>query len=581
MEDDDGKFGARGFCEHLRMAIAKEEMKMKIWEILKRIGVTIVGIFASSLILAIIIRLALGWDFRVMWGIFLLLGTAGAALILEHGNYIPKIPARIIAGIFMCLALYTVYPGFDYLIVKSTGKTTAKSYREYQAYNDLRIGEAMRPKSLQGREVLYAHKLKREAEIREQFQKDLDLIARSGGLYSEEELQKMETQATEAYNRRIAELNKLQTQEPAVIKIQGLEALGISLSAVVLGVLAVIAALGYWLWKKEAKGGTLSSGTPSSDGKRRMRPGLIVLAFVGYIIYFWVQYAFLRYWIVEWTGMSPFSVTLLLTVQQIIIIGILYYLIEPLVPEPGKVRRAFILISIFGALNLYVGYVAYPYEFFDFKTGESRFWVSDDEDEVYYAPGYSKLYGTQLRQGTREDAMKYKSQIESSFLAAPLGWAKEIKLPKVFGKKLPSPASAHKNSDGSLTIQADAVWIDTGRAYAKGEILEWKMPVAQVSATGDPNDGAYEIVDADGWRHPRFFDAPRPHMVNGKCPTMALVGRVGDGEWFCMKSSGRYVPDQNGKLFVSFNDAVGLRQGQFDPVRFFADNIGEGRLYLN
>lgn len=159
---------------------------------------------------------------------------------------------------------------------------------------------------------------------------------------------------------------------------------------------------------------------PPADGKKRMRPGLITLAFIGYIIYFWFQYAFLRYWVVEWTGLSPFLVILLLTVQQIIIIGILYYLVEPLMPEASKVRYAFIMISVFGALNLYMGYAVYPYEFFDFKTGESRFWVSDEEDKIYYASGYSKLYGTPLRQGTKKDAIKYKSQIDNSLFVSPL-----------------------------------------------------------------------------------------------------------------------------------------------------------------
>ena len=553
---------------------------MNIWEILRRAGLSVIGILMSSLFLASVCWLALGWEFRMSWGLFLLVCTGITALVLEYENYIPKIPARIIAGIFLGLALYTIWPGFPYIIARTTGKTTAKSYVEYQAYNDLRVGEAGRPKSLQGREVLYAYKLKREAEIREQLQKDLDLIAISGGLYSEEELQKMETQATEAYNRRIAELNRLQTQEPAVIKIQGLEALGIPSSAVVLGVLAAIAALGYWLWKKEKKDGTISAGatSASSNGKKRMRPGLIILASAGYIIYFWAQYAILRYWIVEWTGFSPSLVTLILTVQQIIIIGILYYLVEPLMPEAGKVRYAFILISIFGALNLYIGYVAYPYEFFDFKTGESRFWVSDEENKVYYAPGYSKLYGTPLHQGTRKDAIKYKSQIDSSVLASPLSWAKEIKVPKVFGDKLPSPVFAQQNSDGGLIITAKTVWIDTGKVYREGEVINWEMSNASITATDNPSDPAYGYVDANGWRHSQFFDAVRPHFVDG-CPTMALVGKVGDGSWFCMKSQGRHIAPKNGKLYVAFNDAVGFKTGQLKP-EFFRDNDGEGTLYL-
>ena len=312
---------------------------MNIWELLKRIGITIVGICVASLILASIVRLSLGWDFRAAWGIWLLVCTAGAALILEYANYIPKLPARIVAGMFLFFALVTLWPGLGYIIAKTTGETTAKSYLEFQADKDLRIGEAARPKTLQGRETMYRYKVEREVEIRGQLEKDLELIKnqrkncessiyeekkRCFG-YTEEDLYKMETEAKRNYSRRIDQLNSNDIKEPAIMKIQGFGTPSVfSLAAI--GILTAIAVIGFFVWKKE-KGGILSSGTPSSDGKRRMRPGLIILAFAGYIIYFWVQYAFLRYWIVEWTGMSPFSVTLLLTVQQIIIIGILYYLI--------------------------------------------------------------------------------------------------------------------------------------------------------------------------------------------------------------------------------------------------------------
>jgi len=532
---------------------------MNIWEILRRAGLSVIGILMSSLFLASVCWLALGWEFRMGWGIFLLVSTGITALVLEYGNYIPKIPARIIAGIFLGLALYAVWPGLPYIIARTTGKTTAKSYTEYQAYNDLRVGEAGRPKSLQGREVLYAYKLKREAEIREQLQKDLDLIAISGGLYSEEELQKMETQATEAYNRRIAELNKLQTQEPAVIKIQRLEALGIPSSAVVLGVLAAIAALGYWLWKKEKKDGTISAGatSASSNGKKRMRPGLIILASAGYIIYFWAQYAILRYWIVEWTGFSPSLVTLILTVQQIIIIGILYYLVEPLMPEAGKVRYAFILISIFGALNLYIGYVAYPYEFFDFKTGESRFWVSDDEDEIYYASGYSKLYGTPLRQGTKEDAIKYKSQIDSSVLASPFKQLKSLKIPKIFGEKPPAlePYAGKFDSlktnivlEESLSPRApfDRKY-DLPRVIKKGDIIAVEVSGNYI---WDPAADGYIGPCGASW-------TPKQLRYKAKFPILeygiaGVVLKIGDGGYVGLCESGQRTFDDRGKVLATF-----------------------------
>ena len=200
---------------------------MDIWQLLKRIGITIVGIFISSLILAIIVRLSLGWDFRAAWGIWLLVCTAGAALILEYGNHISKIPARVIAGIFLSLALIIVWPGFEYLIAKNIGKTTAKSYVEFQAYKDLRSSEVIRPEDLRGREILYHQRLKREKEISNQLQQDLNFVDRLRApclsteqyikqtcLYSDKELSGMEKEAREKYERNTAELNK-------TMKIQG------------------------------------------------------------------------------------------------------------------------------------------------------------------------------------------------------------------------------------------------------------------------------------------------------------------------------------------------------------------------
>ena len=163
-------------------------------------------------------------------------------------------------------------------------------------------------------------------------------------------------------------------------------------------------------------------------------------------------------------------------------------------------------------------------------------------------------------------------------LASAFKQLKSLKIPKIFGNSLPSPVFAQQNTDGSLIISAKTVWVDTGRVYRDGEVIDWEMSNASVTATDNPSDPAYGYVDANGWRHSQFFDAVRPHFVDG-CPTMALVGKVGDGSWFCMKSQGRHIAPKNGKLYVAFNDAVGFKTGQLKP-EFFRDNDGEGTLYL-
>lgn len=226
-------------------------------------------------------------------------------------------------------------------------------------------------------------------------------------------------------------------------------------------------------------------------------------------------------------------------------------------PEPGKVRYAFVLISIFGALNLYVGYVAYPYEFFDFKTGESRFWVSDEEAEIYYAPGYSKLYGTPLRQGTKDDATKYKSQIDNSLFASPLKKLGGLKIPKIFGEKSP----ALEPYTGKLDLSGAEVAFE--ESLSPRAPFDHKFDLPKIIKKGDivavEVNGNY-IWDpaADGYVGPCGASwTPKQLHYKAKFPILdygiaGVVLKIGEGGYVGLCGSGQRTFDNRETVLATF-----------------------------
>lgn len=150
---------------------------------------------------------------------------------------------------------------------------------------------------------------------------------------------------------------------------------------------------------------------------------------------------------------------------------------------------------------------------------------------------------------------------------------------KIFGENIPAVV-AQRNPGGGLIIPANSPLVDTGRIYKTGEVIEWSA-TGQVSATSKEFDGEYMIVSPNGWTIHPLFDPPRLYLADN-CPPMALVGRIGNNPWFCMGTQGRRQAEDDGALYVAFNDMVGFKGGRKNvPHIFFADNFGRGELRLN
>ena len=67
----------------------------------------------------------------------------------------------------------------------------------------------------------------------------------------------------------------------------------------------------------------------------------------------------------------------------------------------GGVAIAYLLWSyVFGS----------PYNYFDFQTGKSTFWVDEKVERVYYHSGFDQLTGKELREGKLEDVTGHESK---------------------------------------------------------------------------------------------------------------------------------------------------------------------------
>jgi len=139
----------------------------------------------------------------------------------------------------------------------------------------------------------------------------------------------------------------------------------------------------------------------------------ILLAGLAYLPLFYFSYGWLTSKLIENTGFSYHHTLIIVTILQLPIISVLYYLFSRIWPEKGKVMRGFLIITLIGPVV--IAYVMYqnPYRFFDRQTGKNKIWVSDTENRIYYSPGYGMEDGKPLRPGTAEDAIKFKKKKKS------------------------------------------------------------------------------------------------------------------------------------------------------------------------
>lgn len=139
----------------------------------------------------------------------------------------------------------------------------------------------------------------------------------------------------------------------------------------------------------------------------------ILLVGLVYLPFFYFSYGWLTSKLIGSTGFSYHHTLIIVTILQLPMVGVIYYLVSLIWPERGRAMKGFLIISLIGPLV--IAYVMYqnPYWFFDHQTGENKIWVSDTEKRIYYSPGYGIEDGKPLRPGTAEDTRKFKDKKES------------------------------------------------------------------------------------------------------------------------------------------------------------------------
>ncbi len=111
--------------------------------------------------------------------------------------------------------------------------------------------------------------------------------------------------------------------------------------------------------------------------------------------------------LIEGQGISYYQSWLLIILLQPFIGGALLRFTSPIWGNGGKANRGFRIISFIGVVM--ISYLLYlnPHQFFKHETGETKFWVSDTENRIYFSSGYGVEDGQPLRKGTAKDAKKH------------------------------------------------------------------------------------------------------------------------------------------------------------------------------
>lgn len=196
-----------------------KKVEVKIGALLKNIALGFGGGAGVSFMLALIMRFAFGYDFYVMFGVFALILTS-----LAFGLFPPEVPkfAKFIlyttVVVIYGLVIIAIWPAIEFGL-KTAGPRSTEAYKELKRYEDLRLGESSRPKTLGGREVLRDYREHREAMLNNWYQSeqkaivamlDQGLIAAEGPGGADERMDRLTTQ----YNQDLEGILAIKVSEP-------------------------------------------------------------------------------------------------------------------------------------------------------------------------------------------------------------------------------------------------------------------------------------------------------------------------------------------------------------------------------
>lgn len=163
------------------------------------------------------------------------------------------------------------------------------------------------------------------------------------------------------------------------------------------GASAVVAILIYLM--RQTTAGEKNAGIK----KMKSAIGLVIITIViGILLYNVLANYLISRWLIEpriaWIIISfllPFFITAVWLIFQDILPG-----------ELSSIRRGSVAIAIVTIAIIGYSFVSLPNDFFDRRTGDSKFWIDDKTGELYSFPGYSPRTGNLLRRGTPADAEK-------------------------------------------------------------------------------------------------------------------------------------------------------------------------------
>ncbi|HLD62148.1 MAG TPA: hypothetical protein VI998_04215 [Patescibacteria group bacterium] len=197
-----------------------KKVEIKIGALLKNIALGFGGGAGVSFMLALIMRFAFGYDFYVMFGVFALILTS-----LAFGLFPPDVPrfAKFIlyttVAVIYGLVIIAVWPSVEYGLM-TAGPRSTEAYKELKRYEDLKLGETLRPKTLGGREVVRNYREHREIILNDWYHSEQRAIVSmlSQNLINPEEADRRMEMLTAQYNRDLEGIAAIKVSEPSGYK---------------------------------------------------------------------------------------------------------------------------------------------------------------------------------------------------------------------------------------------------------------------------------------------------------------------------------------------------------------------------
>jgi hypothetical protein len=106
-------------------------------------------------------------------------------------------------------------------------------------------------------------------------------------------------------------------------------------------------------------------------------------------------------------------------------------------------------------------------------------------------------------------------------------------------------ATSGQPAPGSITVNASAGWVDTGRTVRRGQRVTFE-PSGEIHF----GQGPEQVADANG----KQGDPSQPTLPLPSAAVGALIGRIGNGAPFLIGAQGAATMPANGRLFLGIND---------------------------